>query len=96
MKLARKMDMNLGVIMVKIFRVELFMVADNVNSYSYRCFLVIRKDSFRGQHFFFGAKICQQPPKICKKIKAENEKKSVMKIFFYKWWERWRGWNGRE
>ena len=67
-----EMDMNLGGIMVKISRVDFFMVADNVHSYSYRLFLVIRKDSFRGQHFFFGAKICQQPPKICKKIKAEK------------------------
>ena len=67
-----EMDINLGVIMVKISRMDFFMVADNVHNYSYRLFPVIRKDSFRGQPIFFGAKICQQPPKICKKIKAEK------------------------
>ena len=76
MKLARKMDMNLGVIMVKIFRVDLFMVADNVNSYSYRCFLVIRKDSFRGQPIFFGAK-------ICKKTEAEKLTKIEDEMIFF-------------
>ena len=82
MKLARKMDMNLGVIMVKIFRVEFFMVADNVNSYSYRSFLVIRKDSFRGQHFFVGAKICNKSAKICKKTKVENQQQIKDAIIF--------------
>ena len=50
-----EMDMNLGVIMVKISRVDFFMVADNVHSYSYRLFPVIRKDSFRGHPIF----LCQ-------------------------------------
>ena len=48
-----EMDMNLGGIMVKISRMDFFMVADNVHSYSYRLFPVIRKDSFRGQPIFF-------------------------------------------
>ena len=69
MKLVMKMDMNLGAIMVKIFKVQFFMVADDVNSYSYKCFLVIRKDSFRGQQFFSGAKICNKSAKICKTTK---------------------------
>ena len=60
MKLVMNMDINLGVIMVKISRMDFFMVADNVHSYSYRSFLVIRKDSFRGQPIFFGAKICKK------------------------------------
>ena len=47
-----EMDMNLGGIMVKISRVDFFMVADNVHSYSYRLFPAIRKDSFRGQPIF--------------------------------------------
>ena len=51
-----EMDMALGVIMVKISRMDFFTVADNVHSYSYRLFPVIRKDSFRGQPIFFGAK----------------------------------------
>ena len=72
MKLVMKMDMNLGVIMVKIFRVEFFMVADNVNSYSYRCFLVIRKDSFRGQHFFLVPSFANNHPRFATKIKAER------------------------
>ena len=55
-----EMDMNLGGIMVKISRVDFFMVADNVHSYSYRLFPVIRKDSFRGQPIFFCAKICKK------------------------------------
>ena len=55
-----EMDMNLGVIMVKISRMDFFMVADNVHSYSYRSFPVILKDSFRGQPIFFGAKICKK------------------------------------
>ena len=49
MKLVMKMDMNLGVSMVKISRMDFVMVAENVHSDSYRSFLVIRKDSFRGQ-----------------------------------------------
>ena len=55
-----EMDMNLGGIMVKISRMDFFMVADNVHSYSYRLFPVIRKDSFRGQPIFFLAKICKK------------------------------------
>ena len=54
-----EMDMNLGGIMVKISRVVFLMVADNVYNDSYRLFPVIRKDSFRGQPIFFGAKICK-------------------------------------
>ena len=54
MELVMEMDMNLGVIMVKISRMDFFMVADNVHSYSYRLFPVIRKDSFRGHPFFLG------------------------------------------
>ena len=54
-----EMDMNLGATMVKISRMEFFMVADHVHTCSYRSFLVIRKDSFRGQPIIFGAKICK-------------------------------------
>ena len=53
-----EMDMNLGGIMVKISRVDFFMVADNVHSYSYRLFPAIRKDSFRGQPIFWGGQDC--------------------------------------
>ena len=55
-----EMDMNLGGIMVKISRVDFFMVADNVHSYSYRLFPVIRKESFRGQPIFFCAQTCKK------------------------------------
>ena len=48
-----EMGMNLGGIMVKISRVDFFMVADNVYNYSYRLFPAIRNDSFRGQPTFF-------------------------------------------
>ena len=64
MELVMEMDMNLGVIMVKISRVDFFMVADNVYSYSYRSFLVIRKDSFRGQPIF----LCQDLQKKIEKL----------------------------
>ena len=67
-----EMDMNLGGIMVKISRVDFFMVADNVHSYSYRLFPVIRKDSFRGQPIFFWAKICKKT-KVEKLTKIEDE-----------------------
>ena len=60
-----EMDMNLGVIMVKISKMDFFMVADNVHSYSYRLFPAIRKDSFRGQPIFFG-------PRFAKKTKVEK------------------------
>ena len=53
MELVMEMDIKLGVIMVKISRMDFFMVADNVHSYSYRLFPVIRKDSFHGQPIFF-------------------------------------------
>ena len=59
------MDINLGVIMVKISRMECFMVVDNVHSYSYRLFPAIRKDSFRGQPIFF-------VPRFAKKTKVEK------------------------
>ena len=65
MKLVMNMDITLGVIVVKISRMDFFMVADNVHSYSYRLFRAIRKDSFRGQPIFFG-------DKICKKTKVEK------------------------
>ena len=57
MKLVMNMDINLGVIMVKISRMDFFMVADTVHSNSYRLFPVIRKDSFRGQPIFLVPKI---------------------------------------
>ena len=60
-----EMDMNLGGIMVKISRVDFFMVADNEYNYSYRLFPVIRKDSFRGQPIFV-------VPKFAKKQKLKN------------------------
>ena len=62
-----EMDMNLGGIMVKISRVDFFMVADNVYNYSYRLFPVIRKGSFRGQPIFL-------VPRFAKKKKAAAEK----------------------
>ena len=78
-----EMDMNLGVIMVKISRMDFFMVADNVHSYSYRLFPVIRKDSFRGHNAFFW---CQDLPTTTQDLqtnqKLKNQKKSVMKICF--------------
>ena len=60
MELVIEMDMKLGGIMVKISKVDFFMVADNVQSYSYRLVPVIRKDSFRGHPIFFCAKICKK------------------------------------
>ena len=59
-----EMDMNLGVIMVKISRMDFFMVADNVHSYSYRLFPAIRKDSFRGQPIFFLGQDLQKKQKL--------------------------------
>ena len=67
-----EMDMNLGGIMVKISRMDFFMVADNVHSYSYRLFPVIRKDSFRGQRFFLVPRFANNHPRFAKKIKAEK------------------------
>ena len=62
-----EMDMNLGGIMVKISRMDFFMVADNVHSYSYRLFPVIRKDSFRGQFFVFVPGFAKSHPRFAKK-----------------------------
>ena len=48
MELVMEMDMNLGGIMVKISRMDFFMVADNVHSYSYRLFPdLAAKNTFR-------------------------------------------------
>ena len=71
-----EMDMNLGGIMVKISRMDFFMVADNVHSYSYRLFPVIRKDSFRGQPIFFVPKFAT------KKIEKLTTKLTMRCIFF--------------
>ena len=64
MELVMEMDMNLAVIMVKISRVDFFMVADNVYNYSYRLFPVIWKDSFRGQPIFFWCQDLQKKQKL--------------------------------
>ena len=73
MKLVMEMDMNLGVIMVKISRMDFFMVADNVHSYSYRLFPVIRKDSFRGQPIFLVPRFATKKTKPEHLTKIEDE-----------------------
>ena len=90
MKLVMKMDMNLGVSMVKIFTMDFFMVADNVHSYSYRLFLVIRKDFLRGQFQFLMAGFAQKWKVEKKTRKIDDE------TIFFECWERSGGWNGRQ
>ena len=64
-----EMDMNLGGIMVKISRMDFFMVADNVHSYGYRLFPAIQKDFLHGQFQFLMAGFAQ-------KWKVEKNKKN--------------------
>ena len=70
-----EMDMNLGGIMVKISRVDFFMVADNVHSYGYSFLLVIQKGSFRGQPNFLVPRCVKLQARFAKNKKLKNENK---------------------
>ena len=67
-----EIDMNLGVIMVKISRMDFSWSLIMSIVIAIDCSRLSGRIPFAANRFFFGAKICQQPPKICKKIKAEK------------------------
>ena len=74
MKLARKMDMNLGVIMVKIFRVEFFIVMIISIAMAIDCSLLSGRISFTTNSNFWCQDLQNKSIKACNNKKAENNK----------------------
>ena len=76
------MDLNLGVIMVKISTIDFLMVADDVHRYGCRLFPVIRKDFVRGQIYFLEPRFIFLSQDLQKNQKLKNEEKIEDEIIF--------------